>query len=362
MLKRVRPQGCPHVGVAAAASRKVFPLGALAAALVLGAGAAAAQDVAPPRLLDRVDAEAPKNSFGRPIEGWVKVRYSVLANGTTADVRVVDVMPPRMSTKAVVNAVEKWRFAPATVGGEPVDWFNNESLVVFDLEDVPLEPSPFFTRAYGQVINLVNQQEYDKAKKQTEAMLEMQTTRLNEIGVLQAQMAMLNVATSNLHDAYDAILRATDPEVVTLQGSDLAGALRYRFGIELELGRFQSALATYDRLAALEQLSDDDVVKTQAEALRQALRPDAAVAVKGRVAREPWSYAPTRRTFGFTDVNGTIRGLELECDRRKQALEFSQDVEWSIPESWGSCVITVDARRDTTFTLVEFPTAAVASE
>ncbi|HEX6995677.1 MAG TPA: TonB family protein [Gammaproteobacteria bacterium] len=363
MLKGVRPRTSPRVEAAAAASRKVFTLGALAAALALGAaGAVSAQDVSPPRLLDRVEAEAPKNAFGIPIEGWVRVRYSVLANGATADVRVVDVMPPKMSTRAVVSAVEKWRFAPATAGGEPIDWHNNESLVVFDQADIPLEPSQFFARSYVQVVNLVSQQDYEKAKRQTETMLESQATRLNEIGLLQAQAAMLHVATSNLHDAYDAILRATDPEVVTLQDPELANALRYRFGIELELGRFESALETYSRLAAIEDLPDDDAVKTQAEALRQALRPDAAIAIKGRVAREPWSYAPTRRTFGFSNVDGSIRGLELECNRRKQALEFSLDVEWSIPESWGACTLTVDARRDTTFTLVEFPTATAASE
>jgi len=362
MLKRIRPHRFVFVGTLAG-SKKVIPLGALAAALALGlVDTVSAQDVTPPRLLERVDAEGPKNAFGMPIEGWVRVRYSVLADGSTANVRVIDVMPPKMSTKSAVNAVEKWKFAPAAVGGEAIDWHNNESSIVFDQENVPLEPSPFFARGYSQIVNLVQQEDYEKAMKQTATMLETQTSRLNEIGLLQAQAAMLHVAMSNLHDAYDAILRATDPEIVTLQDPELAGALRYRFGIELELGRFESALETYSRLTAIEELPADDPVKTQAEALRQALRPDAAIAVKGRVARQPWHYKPTRRTFGFTDVNGSIRGVELECNRRKQALEFSLDVEWSIPESWGACTLTVNARRDTTFTLIEFPSAAAASE
>lgn len=361
MLKRVRPHQCLRVGASADGSRKVLPLGTLAAALALGAvGAVAAQDITPPELLERVEVEAPKNAFGMPAEGWVRVRYSVLADGTTADVRVVDVMPPKMGTKNAVSAVQKWKFKPATVGGQPVDWHNNESVIVFDQENIPLEPSQFFARGYGQIVNLVTQQNYERAKRQTTTMLESQASRLNEIGLLQAQAAMLHVATSDLHDAYDAILRATDPEVVTLNDPELASALRYRFGIELELGRFESALESYARLAAIEELPDDDAVKQQAEALRQALRPDAAIEVKGRVAREPWHYKPTRRTFGFKDVNGSIRRLELECNRRRQTLEFSLDVEWTIPESWGACTVTVDARRDTTFTLVELPAAAAS--
>ena len=361
MLKRVRPRARSvrrHAEDAAASSRNITRLAA-AAALVLGAaGIAAAQDITPPKLLERVEADAPKNAFGMPLEGWVRGRYAVLADGSTADVRVVDVMPPQLSTRPVIKAVESWKFAPATAGGEPIDWHNNESLVVFDAEDVPLEPSPMFAQAYVAIANLMNEQEYDKAKKQNETLLGSRTMRLNEIGLVQMQAAMLHVATSNLHDAYEAIVRATDPEVVTLQESELADALRYRFGLELELGRFASSLETYDRLTSLIDLPDDDVITTNAGKIREALQGDAAIAVKGRVAREPWIYAPARRTFGFADVDGSIRGLELECDRRKQELEYSADVEWSIPESWGSCVVVVEGRRDTTFTLIEFPTAA----
>jgi len=29
-------------------------------------------------------------------------------------------------------------------------------------------------------------------------------------------------------------------------------------------------------------------------------------------------------------------------------------VDWTLPASWGSCVLFVDAKRDTSFTLYEF--------
>src|SRR5690606_26792610 len=156
----------------------------------------------------------------------------------------------------------------------------------------------------------------------------------NEIGLAHAQAALLHLAMSNMHDAYDAIRRATDPDVATLNEAQLADALQYRFAIEVDLGRYHSSLETDDRLAALAELTDDNPLKMNADAVRAGLQSGAAIPVKGRVAREPWSYAPTRRTFGFTGVDGSIRGIELECDRRKTELEFSADVEWSIPESW----------------------------
>lgn len=332
---------------------------AFASMLVVGvaAPAVAQDDASRPQLLEGAEPEAPTNAAGVPLEGWVKVHYSVLANGTTSDVRVVDVVPPQLDTDDVVSAVEEWKFTPATIGGEAVDWHNNESMVVFDAESVPFEPSPLFAQAYADVTQLIEQEDFEGAIEANESLLENQTMRLNEIGLAEIQAAILLAATSNLHDAYEAVLRSTDPEVVTLQGPQLAVALRQRFNMELQLGRFASSLETYDRLAAIEVLSDQDDVKVRADKVREALQAGAAITVKGRVGGAPWSYAPTNRTFSFTGVEGSIRNLQLECNRRKTELEFSEDVEWSIPQSWGDCMLFVDGRRDTSFTLVEFPEA-----
>ena len=83
MFKRVRPLVMSAQGASRTAVPAVSPrLGgtALASLLALGiASAAVAQDVAPPQLVERSEPDAPTNSFGIPLEGWVKVRYTVLA-------------------------------------------------------------------------------------------------------------------------------------------------------------------------------------------------------------------------------------------------------------------------------------------
>ena len=90
---------------------------------------AAAQDGAP-RPTAQPAPPQPKNEAGQTIEGWAVVRYSVLANGKTDNVRVVDTVPPGIDTKATVDAVERWTFSPATADGKAVDWHNTESVVV----------------------------------------------------------------------------------------------------------------------------------------------------------------------------------------------------------------------------------------
>lgn len=328
---------------------------AVLAAVALGvAGSAGANDLSAPVPVEQAQPDVPTNQFGWPIEGWVKVRYSVLADGTTADVRVVESMPPSLPTKSAVSAVERWTFEPATAGGEPIDWHNNESVIVFDHEDVPLEPTPMFSQGYLEIVELIKQQDFAKAQRQNQV-LQTRVFRLAEIGLAQAQAAVIHVALKNPHDAYEAVVRATDPRIPVLEGAGLADALRYRFGLAIELGRYADALETRERLAALEPLPDDDPTAAHVETISQALASDVGIAVKGRVVKDAWHYTPTRRTFTFAEIDGAVRGIELECDRRKAVLEYADDAEWSIPESWGACEIFVNARRNTTFSLVEFP-------
>lgn len=328
---------------------------ALLAALALGiAGTAGANDVTAPVPIEQPQPDAPTNQFGWPLEGWVKVRYTVLADGTTTDIRVIEAMPPTLQTKSAVAAVGRWKFEPAKAGGQPVDWHNNDAVIVFDHADVPLEPNPMFSQPYLEIVELIKKQDYTKAQRQNQA-LQTRVLRLADIGFVQSQAAVIHVALKNPHDAYEAVLRATDPRVPTLEGQALIDALRYRFGLAIELGRYADALETRDRLAALDALAEDDPTAAHVETISQALESDAGIVVKGRVEKDPWQYVPLRRTFTFADIEGQVQSIELECDRRKAVLEYAPDAEWSIPQSWGACTMFVNARRNTTFSLIEFP-------
>src|SRR5690606_37188022 len=266
----------------------------------------------------------------------------------------IEAMPPTLQTKSAVAAVGRWKFEPAKAGGQPIDWHNNEAVIVFDHPDVPLEPNPMFSQSYLEIVELIKKQEYTKAQRQNQA-LQTRVLRLADIGLVQAQAAVIHVALKNPHDAYEAVLRATDPRVPTLEGPGLVDALRYRFGLAIELGRNADALETRERLAALGALSEDVPTAAHAETISQALASDAGLAVKGRVEKDAWQYVPTRRTFTFHDIEGAVRSIELECDRRTAVLEYAPDAKWPIPQRWGACARSVNARRTTTCPRTAFP-------
>jgi len=107
---------------AGAATGKVAPLRAELDGAV--ARREAAGSVLPENSLKRIahtPAGYPSRAASRGVEGWVEVRFTVLADGTTRDAQVVASSPEGYFEQSVLDAVAQWRYEPRIVGGKAVD-------------------------------------------------------------------------------------------------------------------------------------------------------------------------------------------------------------------------------------------------
>lgn len=75
----------------------------------------------------------PAGAKHRGIEGWVRVRFEVNAQGEVGRVTVVEAKPEGIFDDSVIRCVRQWRFKPGTVGGVPVG-ARAETTVRFELE------------------------------------------------------------------------------------------------------------------------------------------------------------------------------------------------------------------------------------
>jgi TonB family protein len=327
----------------------------IALSVAVLAPAIAFGQIVAPTPQDQAQPEPPTNRFDMPIEGWAVVRYSVLADGTIADLRIVDRMPADLADRAVLPTVEAWTFNPATSDGAVVDWHNGESLIVFDPETVPFEPRQPFVNGYREVAALLEAGESEDALRRSQRLISMETARLAEMGVALVQNARVNLLLQNQHEAFAAIKRATDPRLELLAPSELIVALDYRNRLELGLGDVVGALQTFARREMLGAVPDSDPMAGRAEVIEAALAGgETAIAVKGKILDDAWSHTLARRTFAIGDLDGSLRTVNVECDRGRTALEYSEESEWSLPESWGVCHVAVEGRRDSEFVLYEF--------
>jgi hypothetical protein len=293
-----------------------------------------------------------------PGEGWVKLRYTVRADGRIADVRAVDAMPPGLDPSTAVAAAEAWRFEPAIVDGVPVDWHHNRAVITFRRGEAGHTAWPEYAEAFEAVAGLVAEARFEEARTGNEVMLTELAFTLEEIALAQMQRAAIEHALGDRHAALTAIRRATEPEVKALGDEELRLALEHRFALELELGRAAEALQTFERRAALGRIPSREPLARQAAVLRETLaEPETSLAIQGRVDDSGrWNHTLHWNTFAVGDVDGNADGLEVACHRRKADLPLEQEMEVTIPESWGGCALSVIGRPGTTFTLYEFQT------
>lgn len=303
-----------------------------------------------------VDPPRPRSRTGPGPESWAKIRFTIQADGSVADIDVLDAMPPTASLRDTVDAVEAWRFQPAMVDGEAVDWHNNIVVVNIDLPEIPNLSGPRFMTPYGTVQDMLAEGKLDRAARQAADNLRDASLTLHDLGVGNVQLAVIEMRRQDMYLAHQAITRATLPEVNQLGDEELDVALQYRFNIELALGRFMDALDTYERRAALVDIDDDDRMLQQVRQITEALDQDYVLQAKASILDKDtgWFFIPSRRTFSIADVDGDLKSIDVVCNRNIASLDFQEGVEWTLPESWGDCTLNVMGNRNTTFTFYEF--------
>lgn len=62
----------------------------------------------------------PREAVIEGIEGWVRVEFTIAANGTVRDARVVDAEPARIFDREAIRAILKWKFKPEVDDGVAV--------------------------------------------------------------------------------------------------------------------------------------------------------------------------------------------------------------------------------------------------
>lgn len=66
-----------------------------------------------------------------------------------------------------------------------------------------------------------------------------------------------------------------------------------------------------------------------------------------------WSAKLFKPNFLFNGISGEINTLAFNCTNKQTTLNYKPDSVMAIPEAWGSCTMTVNAKPNTSFNLVQ---------
>jgi hypothetical protein len=338
----------------------------IATALVYMPSASAQESFVAPRAVAQPAPPLTTNAIGIPTEGWAVVRYTVLTDGTTSRIDVIDIVPPSADPTATIEAIEQWTFTPGTKDGDAIDWHNNESIVVFQ-SPADDAGSTMFEEAYAEIVDIIQAQvptsegpeteqaiaAFERAREANLKLLNEHATRVEDIALALSQAGLINIYLKNSHEAYDFSRRATDPRNPLLEGQDLRVALQQRFQLEATLGRTRDALRTYERIAAGYASDESNPTSELAGLLRTRARDQEILQAMGFVGEQPWRIDASRKIFTLNDIEGRVTSIDAECDSARIRLDYQPDVEWRLPDSLGDCTYFVNAEPGTSFSFYE---------
>jgi protein TonB len=68
----------------------------------------------------RIEPKYPVQAARDGLQGWVKMRFTILEDGSVGDVTVVDAEPKRVFDREAIRALKRWKYSPKVVDGKAV--------------------------------------------------------------------------------------------------------------------------------------------------------------------------------------------------------------------------------------------------
>ena len=93
-----------------------WPCLALTAALLAGCASGSNQ---PMQLIQDAGPAYPETAKAQGIEGWVRLRYDIAADGRVRNLQVLESSPPGVFDAAAMAAVAQWRYRAPVIDGAP---------------------------------------------------------------------------------------------------------------------------------------------------------------------------------------------------------------------------------------------------
>ncbi len=136
VAERIPPPPVPPAGVPDESASQALPVAVRVAAVrpqPSGTPALSVSGNSPLVAMLRVEPTYPPDAAARGLEGYVVVEFTVLADGTTADIVVVE-SSSRAFERAAIKAAERFRYRPKTTDGQAQTVYGVRNLFRFRME------------------------------------------------------------------------------------------------------------------------------------------------------------------------------------------------------------------------------------
>jgi len=315
--------------------------------------------------IKRANPQYPTEESQRGIEGWVQVSFVVNPDGSVGETLIEDSSGRKNFEKETLKAIQRWRYEPATMNGEPIEQCHTKVRIAYSLDQPSRKRGArkHFKNDFKKANKLLEEGKLEEADIAIGEIEEKWVTTLYESSRLWILRAMLQEKQGDELGQLESLTRSISGDGEYVEPIIYAGAMLRILDLELKFQRYADALLTIEKLEGMDL--DDDVaakIANTKQEIEKLKTSDRAVAIAGEVgeAREEyhgagmWWHTLLRRTAGIEAVSGSLERVELRCDWRRVKAKPETGRAWRIPPDWGDCSIYVFGEPGSTFQLLEY--------
>ena len=317
------------------------------------------------KVIARTPPAYPRFELQAGKEAWVHVAYCIDESGKPQNITVLDSVGGHKFDRAASKTVEKWKFEPALVDGTPSWQSGNQAYISFAIEDNEKGASRYFVKRFRTISRFLNEGELEEADKRFHQLLDNYDLSLYELTKLWEQRVRYESLKGDMHKLDIALHRATASDGRWIDNASYIRLLKIRVRVEANIGQFHAAKRVFNTLIAVAGEGSEEVASLRPliNEVQNLIDSDKVLKITAKIdtrdecsnCNESWSFVPVRPTFTFSNVSGALTSITMRCDHKHYQSKVSDLVDWTIPESWGTCNVDVYGDPQTTFDVLMLP-------
>jgi TonB family protein len=311
----------------------------------------------------RPPATYPEDDAASESEGWVRLGFTIGADGSTKDIVVLDRVGPSSMARAARLAVARWKYKPATDGGQAIEQFGNTAELLFRDEKIgnTAVHGPVVTK-FDEARTLVSAAKYTEGITILEQTQELPSTLYEQAKVAFA-LAFAYEKSNDMPRALAHLRHALIEKGRFVEKAVVPAAQRLRMRLEVANGNLHYA-ACAPRLVGGDSFdptgADLKQTTSVAAAAKARLSNPAPLAIEASLVADPggakggvWEHILTRRKFKFSSPIGQVNEFRLTCVKQSTTSPLNETSQWEVPASAGPCVLRVYGEVGAAFTMTE---------
>jgi TonB family protein len=307
----------------------------------------------------------PLGQLGTFREGWAALSFIVSPEGQVTQAMVEASSGNESVENAALNAVQKWRYKPATLNGVPVEHAITRTIIRFQVEGGGGARAGF-VNDYRQTQEMIARHDLDHARAMLANMESHARFNLYEDAWFWwlKYVYMEAAGGTSVDDRREMLHRAIGYELDYLPADVFVVASVRLFNLEIAASNFAGALDAADRLKASKTAKSAKnypdaiaALDSGSARIRTAINGDSTLKVTGTVSNHDyWVHGLLRWSFSIGEINGRLDLVEIRCARGNVRYSpVTAEHTWTVPRTWGGCSAYIKGEPGTTFVIYEYP-------